>query len=147
MKNIAISILSLTILFSCQSENKIATEGKKVEVQNSVSLTAQQIANMDLQIGKLEKRSISAILRVNGTIDVPPQNLVSISVPMGGFLKHTKLLPGMHVSKGEVIAVIEDQQYIQMQQDYLTTATKLKYLEADFERQKSLNQSKTTRYF
>jgi cobalt-zinc-cadmium efflux system membrane fusion protein len=57
---------------------------------------------------------------VNGKIDVPPQNMVSISVPLGGYLKSTKLLEGMHISKGEVIAIMEDQQYIQLQQDYLT---------------------------
>jgi cobalt-zinc-cadmium efflux system membrane fusion protein len=27
------------------------------------------------------------------------QNLVSVSVPMGGYLKYTDLLEGMHVSK------------------------------------------------
>jgi cobalt-zinc-cadmium efflux system membrane fusion protein len=70
--------------------------------------------------------------------------MVSISVPLGGFLKSTKLLPGMHIAKGEIIATMEDQQYIQLQQDYLTTAANLKYAEADFNRQKELNQSKAT---
>jgi cobalt-zinc-cadmium efflux system membrane fusion protein len=36
-------------------------------------------------------KQISSLLKLNGKIDVPPQNLVSISVPMGGYLKYTKL--------------------------------------------------------
>jgi len=61
---------------------------------------------------------------------------------MSGFLKSTKLLPGMHVNKGEVIAVMEDQQYVQLQQDYLTTKYDLEYLEKEYFRQKELAAAK-----
>jgi cobalt-zinc-cadmium efflux system membrane fusion protein len=81
---------------------------------------------------------------VNGKIDVPPQNLVSISVPLGGYLKTTQLLPGMHVNKGDVIAVMQDQQYIQLQQDYLTARAKIGYLENEYKRQRELNQSQAS---
>lgn len=63
---------------------------------------------------------------------------------MGGFLKSTKLLPGMHFNKGEVIAVMEDQQYIQLQQDYLTAKSRMKYVESEFNRQKELNKTKAS---
>jgi cobalt-zinc-cadmium efflux system membrane fusion protein len=81
---------------------------------------------------------------VNGKIDVPPQNMVSISVPLGGYLKSTKLLEGMHINKGEVLAVMEDQQYIQLQQDYLTAKARFGSLEKEFMRQKELNESKAS---
>jgi membrane fusion protein, heavy metal efflux system len=81
---------------------------------------------------------------VNGRVDVPPQNMVSISVPLGGYLKSTKLLEGMHLNKGEVIAIVEDQQYIQLQQDYLTARAKIGYLENEYHRQKALNQSQAS---
>jgi cobalt-zinc-cadmium efflux system membrane fusion protein len=61
---------------------------------------------------------------------------------MGGYLRSTKLLPGMHVSRGEVIAVVEDQALIQLQQDYLVAVAKLGFLQQEFERQKLLNESK-----
>lgn len=70
--------------------------------------------------------------------------MVSISFPMGGYLKSSQLLPGMHVSRGESIAVMEDQQFIQLQQDYLTAKARLIYAQKDFERQRDLNQSKAT---
>jgi cobalt-zinc-cadmium efflux system membrane fusion protein len=50
----------------------------------------------------------------------------------------------MHVKKGEVIAVMEDQQYIQLQQDYLTIKSKLNFYENEFNRQKELNLSKAS---
>lgn len=108
------------------------------------SLTAEQIRNAGIVTGKMGKRQISSLLKVNGKIDVPPQNMISISVPLGGYLKSTKLLPGMHVKKGEVIAVMEDQQYIQLQQDYLTARAKITFLEPEYHRQKELNESKAS---
>jgi cobalt-zinc-cadmium efflux system membrane fusion protein len=85
---------------------------------------------------------LNAVVTVNGVVDVPPQNMVSVSFPMGGYLKYTKLLPGMHVSKGEIIAQMEDQSLVQLQQDYLVTKAKLDYLEKEYIRQKELNADK-----
>jgi len=84
------------------------------------------------------------ILKVNGLIDVPPSNIVSISIPLGGYLKKTNLIPGMFVKKGALLAVIEDPIYIQLQQDYLTAKSRFAYLEADYIRQRDLNATKST---
>lgn len=138
-------ILSLFIILSaCGNKKQEEPATAKPEVANIVTLTAAQLASSKIETGKVEEKSISAIIKVSGKIDVPPQNMISVSMPLGGFLRSTKLLPGMHISKGEVIGVMEDQQYIQIQQDYLTTQSKLAYLEAEFLRQKELNQSKAT---
>lgn len=140
-----IYILSLFIILSaCSSKKQEEPATPKPGVANLVTLTAAQLASSEIETGKVEEKSISAIIKVSGKIDVPPQNMISVSMPLGGFLRSTKLLPGMHISKGEVIGVMEDQQYIQLQQDYLTTKSKLAYLEAEFLRQKELNQSKAT---
>jgi cobalt-zinc-cadmium efflux system membrane fusion protein len=64
------------------------------------------------------------------------QNLVSISVPMGGYLKYTKLLEGMYVTKGQVLCVVEDQQHSIAGRLPLAKA-KIGYAKSEFERQKS----------
>jgi membrane fusion protein, heavy metal efflux system len=134
-------IISAFFIFSCGTKTtQEVTEPAKEET--SITLTDAQVKNAGLSFGKMEERQVSSILKVNGKVDVPPQNMVSISVPLGGYLKSTRLLPGMHISKGEVIAVMEDQQYIQLQQDYLTAKAKISYLENEYLRQKDLNQSK-----
>jgi cobalt-zinc-cadmium efflux system membrane fusion protein len=61
---------------------------------------------------------------------------------MGGFLLSTKLLPGMHVKKGEEIAALEDAEYIGLQEDYLIARSQLQVTEAEYIRQKTLNESK-----
>ena len=138
-----ILIVSLTwFIASCKNHKKV--EQKKTVTENIITLTDAQIKNSKIKAGKIEQRSFSSILKVSGRIDVPPQNMVSVSVPLGGYLKSTKLLPGMHINKNEVIAVLDDQQYIQLQQDYLVAKAQFSFHESEYNRQKELNQSKAS---
>ena len=143
MKKIFLTISILTLLGCGQKqENKTATPvANKVE-SATVKLTTAQMANAEIQTAKLVEKEISATIRLNGKIDVPPQNLISVSVPLGGYLKSTDMLPGKIVRKGEVLAVLEDQQYVRLQQDYLLAKVKLKVVEGEYLRQKELNASK-----
>lgn len=144
MKNIII-ISILFLLTACGSQTTEETTRDSVTVNESlISLSDAQLKSAGIELGKLEQKSISSIIRTSGTIDVPPQNMISVSIPLGGYLKSTKLLPGMRIRKGEVVAVMEDQQYIQLQQDYLTTKSKLAFSKAEYERQRELNQSKAS---
>ncbi|NBA86142.1 efflux RND transporter periplasmic adaptor subunit [Emticicia sp. CRIBPO] len=145
MKN-TLLFFSLLLLASCsnkKSESETTAEAPVVS-GNLVTLSEAQLKSAGIESGMLESRNLSSVIKVSGTIDVPPQNMVSVSMPLGGYLKSTQLLPGMHVSKGQVIARMEDQQYIQLQQDYLTTTARLQYAEAEYNRQKDLNQSKAS---
>lgn len=143
--NYSILILSFIMLLqACSSKTKTGETKAANPEENIVTLTAAQLKNAGIETAQLQQKEISSILKLNGKIDVPPQNIVSISVPLGGYLKSTKLLPGMHVKKGEVIAVMEDQQYIQLQQDYLTAKARISYLENEYLRQKELNESKAS---
>jgi cobalt-zinc-cadmium efflux system membrane fusion protein len=144
MTKFLLSISLLALAFSCGSKNEDSENVDLTHTENSVVLSVAQLKNAGIVTGQIEQHTISGVLKVNGRIDVPPQNMVSISVPMGGYLKYTKLLPGMHLNKGEVIAIMEDQQYIQLQQDYLTAKARLNYSTNEYLRQKELNQSKST---
>lgn len=144
MKNTFIIIVILGLLTACSSKT---TEEQTVVAtvnENTVKLTAVQIKNAGIVTAPLEQKQIASVLKVNGKIEVPPQNVISISVPMGGYLKNTDLLVGMNVRKGQLLAVMEDQQYIQLQQDYLTAKSRISFLENEYLRQKDLNQSKAS---
>ncbi len=132
----------LLITSSCNNKQTSNEQINTTTQKNVVSLTDAQYKNAGIETGKIDSQFVSSVLKLNGKIDVPPQNMVSISVPLGGYLKSTKLLPGMHISKGEVLATMEDPQYIQLQQDYLTAKAQLSLLESEYNRQKELNESK-----
>jgi cobalt-zinc-cadmium efflux system membrane fusion protein len=127
---------------SCNNKETVKTDAeehhKTLEEENIVMLTSAQVKTADIELGKIEQKQISGTIKVNGVLDVPPQQLVSISVPIGGFLKNTSLLEGSRVKKGEVIATIENIDFIQMQQDYLEAKSQFELAKIDYERQQQL---------
>ena len=136
---VSVALLSI-LVFSCSkpktAEQPIATVS--AESTALVTLTEEQFKTVNLQVAKLELRSISGSIKANGMLDVPPQNLVTISAPIGGFVKHTELLQGMKVKKGQLLVTLEHQDYIQLQQDYLDNKSQLEFLELDYQRQQEL---------
>ncbi|WP_232226221.1 hypothetical protein [Flavobacterium sp. ACAM 123] len=83
-KHLFIAIISVLIFSSCGNKKTENEAEAKPTSENTTTLTDAQIKNAGVQTGKIEQREISTTLKLNGKIDVPPQNLVSISVPMGG---------------------------------------------------------------
>jgi cobalt-zinc-cadmium efflux system membrane fusion protein len=144
MKKIVIIIIYISFLSSCKNNKSEQETTAPVSNENLVTLSPTQSQFADILTSKIDQKEMAAEIRVNGKIDVPPQNMISISAPLGGYLKSTKLLPGMHLRKGEVIAVMEDQQYIELQQDYLLAKSKLQFAEIEYQRQKELNQSQAS---
>lgn len=138
-----IVIINIFLVFACSPKqtDKAAEEATKSN-ENTVSLNEEQTKLAGLSLATVSQQSLTGIIEVNGKIDVPPQNLYSLSLPLGGYLKSTQLLPGMHFNKGEVIAYIEDPKFIELQQNYLSAKSRIELLKAEYERQKELNISK-----
>ena len=103
-----------------------------------ITLTADERQLAGLQTGQLQQRVLGTGLKVNGVLDVPPDQLVSISAPMGGIVERTALLQGMSVRRGQVLAVIRNPEFIQLQQDYVETQAQLRYAQTDLARQREL---------
>jgi cobalt-zinc-cadmium efflux system membrane fusion protein len=131
-------LLISSIILACSSKETEKVEAAPVD-ENLVQLTPGQAKQIDLQLDRVKPRKIGGTLKLNGQIDVPPQNLISVSVPLGGYLKSSQMLPGTPVRKGQLLAVMEDSQYIQLQQDYLVAKNKLQYALKEYERQKQLS--------
>lgn len=119
-------------------ESKTSPQATPI-TEMSVHLTADQMRIADVQFGKVEMKTISSVVKVNGMLDVPPQNLVAVSPRLGGFVVSTPLLEGLKVRKGQVLAVLENQDFIILQQDFLEAKHRLEFAEAEYKRQAELN--------
>lgn len=142
MRNIyKLSIISaLFILNSCTNQTPTESGALPQEKQEQlVTLSKVQIRQAGITLGQLTPKEISHKIKVKGLLDVPPQNLISVTAPYGGNLKHTEMLQGLHVHKGDVVATMEHPDYIQLQQDYLENKSQLGYLKEEYERQMELS--------
>jgi len=137
-------ILAFLITFtSCNGGKKQNVETKETEVipENIVELREDQIKLANIEIGTIELRSMSGTLKVNGIVSVAPQNLATVSMPMGGFIKSTNLMPGNAVRKGQTLAIIENQEFIDIQQNYLEAKNRCELAKTEYDRQKELFKS------
>jgi len=134
----------IILMASCASKNAEPKEDATQLETSLLVLTDAQLKQAELEISSASIKTLHETIQVNGLVDVPPQNMVSVSFPLGGYLKKTKLLPGMSVKKGEVIALMEDQSYVQLQQDYLIDKVKMEFLTIDLQRQKELSDADAT---
>ncbi len=132
-------LLFIGSLISCTEKvNDAPVESISTASSDEVNLTEAQFNMVGLKVGKVEPRTIGSTIKANGMLDVPPQNMVTVSALLGGFAKKTNLLQGMRVKKGQLIAVMEDPAYIQLQQEYLEGKSQLDFNAMEYQRQQEL---------
>ncbi len=136
-------LISLFSLLACRTKQAATETTEPALPADQVTLSQAEIRNAGIITGTVRTGPAQHTLKVSGLVDVPPQNIVSISFPTGGYLKSTRLLPGMRVRRGQVLAEMQDGSLIQLQQDYLLARSKAAFLQKEYARQKLLNADKT----
>lgn len=148
------SVILIALLCSCgnnQAETSAKIESAKEEVKTErneevepkvTSLTEEQIKAVGIQFGIIEQKELTATLKVNGALRVPNNDKANATSLYGGAIKSINVQLGDYVRKGQVIATITNPQFIQLQEEYLSTASKITFAEQELARQKELNSGK-----
>lgn len=133
-------ILSAITGFSCTENKRTNSLQEQAEIlpDNIVEMRSDQIRLAEIDTGSIEMRSLSATLKVSGKVSVAPDGYATVSAPLGGFVKSTSLLPGNAVRKGQILAMIENQDFVDVQENYLEAKSRLEYAEAEFKRHSDL---------
>jgi cobalt-zinc-cadmium efflux system membrane fusion protein len=152
MKNIFIIIITLFFaITSCKNKatetkaeptTKDANAKKEDPKVTEVELTDEQIKAIDLETGSIEQRNLKSTIKVNGKLMLPPQNQAQVSILTGGIVKSIDVTEGTFVKQGQILATIINNEIIQLQQDYLENKSQLVYLQAEFKRQKELQEDR-----
>lgn len=133
----------LVLTMACSTEQDEA-DGQHAAApateKKQVVLDTDQIRAIGLETGHIEVRNLSSGVRANGYIDVPPQNKAVISPFVTGYVREVRMLVGDRVRRGQVIAVLESLEYLEMQENYLDLSNSLEYLKDEYERKKTLQE-------
>lgn len=136
-----LSLMTLVLSTSC-SKNESSENGIQVteapEDSREIVLTEEQFRTMKMEWGPLHTGEFSEEITVQGSIQIPVEGMREIAAYYGGYVQDLKLLEGQAVRKGEVLFMLENPDFIRLQQDYLETKSQLNYLKAEFERQRTL---------
>lgn len=143
MKRIYILLISL-VFIACGKEKQAQLETMQVIDDNTISVTKTQFESEKMQLGTMTEQDFYESVKTTGFIDVPPQNKASVSTFLGGYVKRTPLLVGDKIKKGQLVATLENTEYVELQQQYLEVAEQLNYLKSEFTRQQTLFSEKIT---
>ncbi|MBY0426432.1 MAG: efflux RND transporter periplasmic adaptor subunit, partial [Cytophagales bacterium] len=139
MKHISYLLICLGLTWACSSPQKETKTEASEEPKTTTLIGNEMLKKAEISIGKAQKTHIRETVQANGMIDVPPQNLASVSTPMAGYVTYTNILPGSKVKKGQVLAVLEHQGFVELQQQYIQSLSRLSLTEKEFDRQKELS--------
>lgn len=143
---IGLVLYSLVSIFSCGTKDDKTTHKteepvneERHENSDQVSLTAEQMRTIHIELGGIEQKQLTASLKTNGVLKVPNQNKASVSSVYSGVIKSLLVQPGNIVSKEQTIATIANPEFIQVQSDYIATKSKIVLAQQEYDRQKELN--------
>ncbi|TAH29306.1 MAG: efflux RND transporter periplasmic adaptor subunit [Cytophagales bacterium] len=141
MKKYSIIILLIVFLMNCQTKKIEKDDHKEIHKheENEIEITDAQSKVIGLVITELDQTNIGESIKTTGMIDVPVEGRASINAPADGFLQKTEIMVGQFVKKGQILTSLQHQNYVILQENYLTIQSEIDYLTKEFERQKELS--------
>lgn len=142
--NIIILILLSLFLTSCGKSEKAEEPKEKTEERSEhessefAELTQEQMNAVGISLGQIEMKELTSVVKANGGLSVPNNNKASATSLYGGVIKTLNVQVGDFVRKGQVIATIANPEFIQLQEDYLTTGSRITFAEQEYRRQREL---------
>lgn len=125
-------------------KNRDITDSAKKPVHeqssNIASLTPEQIKAAGIRLGVIEQKNLTATIKVNGELRVPNNRKANATSSFGGVVKTLNVQLGNHVRRGQVIATIENPDFVRLQEDYLEADSRIALAEQEVQRQRMLNE-------
>ena len=109
------------------------------EVPTIATLNAEQIKTIGLKLGGIEKKQLAAIVKANGSLYIDNKHKAMVTSMYGGVIQTIEVEIGSVVKKGQVIATVNNPQFIQLQEEFLALKSKISFAEQEFARQTELN--------
>jgi membrane fusion protein, heavy metal efflux system len=131
-----ISILCI----SCNGQKTAekSAEEKEILPDDIVEMRYDQIKMAEIDTGSIESRSLSGTLKASGKVSVAPNSYATVCAPLGGFVKSANMLPGNAVREGQTLAIIENQDFLDIQEEYLEASSRLEFAESEYKRHTEL---------
>lgn len=139
-------VAALTVItfvgFSFLSQSKAETpesenQEEEIDFQN-IPLSEKQVKAVDLKMGEAQEREMDAMLHVNGSLVLRAQDMGNVSSLMGGIVKNVYVKEGQMVSRGQVVATIENTDVVTLQREYYTAYKESEMARLELDRQKTL---------
>ena len=106
--------------------------------EGHLKMTAEQIANQDIEVAKAGGGTLSRHILVPGTITPDADRIARVPARVVGTVAEMRKRLGDAVKKGEVVAVLDSREVADAKSEYLTASVKAELEKTNFDRQQAL---------
>ena len=139
MRYLTILLFSLFIINSCEKK-QVEQVKEEEKSETEIALSKAQFQTIGIETGSIEMRNLNTVVKATGYTNVPPQNMANVSTLIAGTVKDIYVLEGTYVSKGKILATLQNLQIIEMREDYRAAIANIEYLQLEYNRQKLLSE-------
>lgn len=134
----AITFVGFTFLSQSKAETPESEEHEEEVDYQNIPLSEKQVKAAELKMGEAEEREMDAMLNVNGSLILRAQEMGNVSSLMGGIVKYIYVKEGQTVSRGQIVATIENTDVVSLQREYYTAYKESEMSRLELDRQKTL---------
>ncbi len=140
---VAVTAVALTGFTFWQKGSNADAQNNKEEQEeeidfDNIPLTQKQVNAVDLKMGEVEPRELDATIQVNGSLVLRAQNIGNVAALMGGIVKNIQVKEGQQVTKGQVVATVENTDVVSLQREYYSAYKECEMAKLEMQRQQTL---------
>ena len=139
MRKTTLLFATALVMMSCGGKN----EPSMAEMEEKADSVAADTVKTEVD-AVTSATNVANSPTFNGLISVAPNRIATVSLTIGGRIHSLNVMSGKAVARGQVIATLDNPEFIELQQTYLESKAQLEYLEKEYLRQKTLGQGEAT---
>ena len=139
MRKTTLLFATALVMMSCGGKN----EPSMAEMEEKADSVAADTVKTEVD-AVTSATNVANSPTFNGLISVAPNRFATVSLTIGGRIHSLNVMSGKAVARGQVIATLDNPEFIELQQTYLESKAQLEYLEKEYLRQTTLGQGEAT---
>ena len=133
--------LIFALLTGCNSAPSEETSEENLQT-DLIAITKAQFAQEKMEIGTPQTKDFRHEITVKGVIEAPVDGKSQVSALIPGIISNLLVSNGQKVIKGQTLYELDSKEAISLQQEFVESASKLKYLTTHYESSKVLFEEK-----
>ena len=144
MKLYALIIVFIGLSVGCNTNADMTSQMNTGNDSEGITLSEAQIESAGIETGRLVQGSIQEHIECTGTIDVPPNYRTTLHSMISANVVDIRVLPGNEVKRGEVLAIMEHPNIIDLQVQFVHSKAEKERLDLELARKIDLHKSNVT---
>lgn len=126
------SLTVILMMISCSSDQN--HQNISTNLENGIIISKKQYDQAGMETGILEEKLFTKSVHCNGYIMPHPSDIAKLSSPISGIVEKINFVHNQHVTKGQVLLVIDGPDFIRLQQSYFEAKAKYLYAKESYDR-------------